>query len=84
MRGYGDGAFLTNTDPNQTLVHASDHVAEAHVGVIGMITRVAVGQKILTVVISKQTKSIIFCKILFYDSQWCIIVFLQTDFSAAV
>lgn len=63
MWGYGDGAFLSDTDANQTLVHAGDHVAEAHVGVIGVITRVAVGQKILTIVISKQTISIIFCRV---------------------
>lgn len=63
MWGYGDGAFLSDADANQTLVHASDHVALAHVGVIGVITRVAVGQKMLTIVISKQIISIIFCRV---------------------
>lgn len=43
----GDGASLSDTDSNQALVHAGDHVASTHVGVIGTITRVAVDQKIL-------------------------------------
>lgn len=45
MWGDDDGAFLSDTDSNQTLVHAGDHVAFAHIGVIGMITRVAVEEK---------------------------------------
>lgn len=53
---YGDGAFLSHTDSNETLVHASDHVAEAHIGVVGVITRVAVGQKMSRIFLAKFLK----------------------------
>ena len=46
MWGDGDGALLSDTDSNQTLVHAGNHVASTHIGVISTITRVAVEQKI--------------------------------------
>lgn len=54
---YGDGASLSDTDSNETLVHASDHVAEAHIGVIGMITRVAAGQKKSRIFSAKKSKT---------------------------
>lgn len=53
---YGDGAFLSNTDSNETLVHASDHVAEAHIGVVGVITRVAVRKKMSRMFLAKFLK----------------------------
>lgn len=46
MRGYGDGAFLTHADSNQAFVHACNHVASTHVGVVGVIARVAVRKRI--------------------------------------
>ena len=51
MRGDCDGAPLADTNADQTLVHAGNHVASAHVGVVGTIARVAAGRKILTKVL---------------------------------
>lgn len=41
MWGDGDGASLPDAHADQTLVHAADDVASAHVGVVGAIARVA-------------------------------------------
>lgn len=48
MWGDGDCASLSNADSNQPLVHASDHIAPTHVGVIGTITGITVEQTALT------------------------------------
>lgn len=48
MRGDGDGALLAHAHPDQTLVHAGDDIASAHVRVVGAIARVAAGQRMNT------------------------------------
>lgn len=45
MWGDGDGALLSHAHPDQTLVHAGDDVASAHVCVVGAIARVAARER---------------------------------------
>lgn len=45
MRGDGDGALLSHAHADQTLVHAGDDVAPAHVGVVRAVARVAASER---------------------------------------
>lgn len=45
MWGDGDGALLSHAHPDQTLVHAGDDIASAHVRVVGAIARVAARER---------------------------------------
>lgn len=45
MWGDGDGALLSHAHPDQTLVHAGDDVASAHVRVVGAVARVAARER---------------------------------------
>ena len=40
--GDGDGQPLAHAHPDQSLVHAGDHIALPHVRVVGVVARVAV------------------------------------------